>query len=60
MFGCWIYPKGCQHILSDVLAKTMLDKIQEVCLGNHKIEILDLQDKILKMHNECDTIPQFI
>ena len=38
----------------------MLDKPQEVCLGNHEIDILDLQDKTYKIHNECNTIPQYI
>ena len=52
--------KGLQTYFSGVLAKTMLDKLQEICLGNHKINILVLQDKMRKMHNEWDTIPQYI
>ena len=38
----------------------MLDKLQEICLGNHEIDILVLQDKMRKIHNECETIPQYI
>ena len=45
---------------SNVLAKTMLDNLHEICLVNHEIGILVLQDKIRKMHNEWDTIPQYI
>ena len=52
--------KGLLTYISDVLTKTMLDKLQEIFLGNHEIDILVLQDKILKMHNKWDTIPQYI
>ena len=52
--------KGLPTYYSNVLAKTMLDKLQEICLGNHEINILDLEEKMRKMHNECDTIPQYI
>ena len=52
--------KGLSTYFSDMLAKTMLDKLQEICLGNHKIDILVLQDKMRKMHNKWETIPQFI
>ena len=38
----------------------MLDKLQEICLGHHEINILALQEKMRKMHNECDTILQYI
>ena len=38
----------------------MLDKLQKICLGNYEIKILVLQDKMRKMHNEWDTIPQYI
>ena len=37
----------------------MMDKIQEMCLGNHEIDILVLQDKMHKMHNKWETIPQY-
>ena len=52
--------KGLWTYFSDMLAKTMLDKLQEICLGNHEIDILVLQDKIRKMHNEWETISQYI
>ena len=52
--------KGLPTYFSDVLAKTMLDKIQDICLGNHDINILVLQDIMCKMHNEWDTITQYI
>ena len=45
---------------SDVLTKTMMDKLQEICLGKHNIDILVLQDKMRKMHNKWETIPQSI
>ena len=35
---------GLPTYFSDVLAKTMLNKFQEICVGNHEIEILDLMD----------------
>ena len=50
--------KGILTYFSDVLAKTMLDKLQEICLGNHKIDILVLQDKMRKMHNKWEKIPE--
>ena len=37
----------------------MLDKLQEICLGNYDIDVLVLQDKMRKMHNEWETIPQY-
>ena len=52
--------KGLLTYFSNVLAKTMLDKLHEICLGNHEINILVLQDKMRKMHNGWDTIPQYI
>ena len=33
---------------------------KNICLGNHEIHILDLTDKMQKMHTECETIPQYI
>ena len=36
---------------SEVFAKTMLDHLQELCLGNHKVDILVLVDKMRQMHN---------
>ena len=38
----------------------MLNKLQEICLGNHEIDILDLQDKMRQMHTTCETIPQYV
>ena len=52
--------KGPLTYFSDMLAKTMLDKIQEFFLGNHEIDILVLQDKMRKMHNKWYTTPQYI
>ena len=52
--------KGLLDYFSNVLAKTMLDKLQEICLGNHEINILILQDKMRKMNNKWETIPQYI
>ena len=52
--------KGLPTYFSDVLAKTMLDNLQEICLGNHKINILVFQDKMRKMHNDWETNPQYI
>ena len=37
--------KGLPTYFSDMLAKTMLVKLQEICLGHHKIDILALQEK---------------
>ena len=51
--------KGLQTYFSDVIAKTMLYKLQEIYLGNHEIDILVFQDKMCKMHNEWETIPQY-
>ena len=45
---------------SDVLSKTMHDNLQDICLSNHEIEILVLQDKMRKMHNKWDTILKYI
>ena len=55
--GLW---KGLLMYFSDLLAKMMFDKLQEICLGHNDIDILALQDKMRKIHNECDTIPQYI
>ena len=52
--------KGLPMYFSKFLAKTMLDNIQEICLGDHYIDILVLEDKMRKMHNEWDIIPQYI
>ena len=52
--------KGLPAYFSNMLTKTMLYKLQEIFLGHHEISILALQDKIREMHNECDTIPQYI
>ena len=38
----------------------MLNKLQEICLGNREIDILDLMDKIRQMHTVCETIPQYV
>ena len=38
--------QGLPTYFSDVFAKTMLDKLQETCLGNHETDILDLMDKM--------------
>ena len=38
----------------------MLDHLQELCLGNHEVDILVLMDKMRQMHHVFDTIPQYI
>ena len=38
----------------------MLDHLQGICVGNHAIEILDLQEKMQVMHIEHDSIAQYI
>ena len=53
-------PKGLLTYFSDVPTKTMLDKLQEICLGHHKINILSLQENMRKMHNKCDAILSYI
>ena len=52
--------KGLPTYFADVLAKEMLDKLQEICLGNHEVDILDLQDKMRKMHTEVETVPEYV
>ena len=44
----------------EVFAKTMLDHLQEMCLCNHKVDILILMDKMRQMHHAFKTIPQYI
>ena len=38
----------------------MLEHLQGMCVGNHAIEILDLEDKMRVMHTEHDSIAQYI
>ena len=38
----------------------MLDHLQELCLGNHGVDILVLMDKMCKMQHVFETIPQYI
>ena len=38
----------------------MLDHLQGICVGNHAIDILDLQDKMWFMYTQHDTIDQYI
>ena len=37
----------------------MLEHLQGICVGNHAIGILDLQDKMWVMHTEHDLIDQY-
>ena len=52
--------KGLPTYSLDVLDKTMLDKLQEICVGSNEIDILDLMDKMRKMHTVCGTVPQYV
>ena len=45
---------------SEVFATTILDHLQELCLGNHEVDILVLMDKMRHMHHVFETIPQYI
>ena len=38
----------------------MLDYLQELCLGNHEVDILFLMDKMRQMHHVFETSPQYI
>ena len=38
----------------------MLEHLQGICVGNHAITILDLQDKMRVMHIEHGSIAQYI
>ena len=38
----------------------MLEHLQGIWVGNHAIDILDLQNKIRVMHTEHDSIAQYI
>ena len=52
--------KGMPTYYSELFAKTMLDHLQELCLGNHEVDILILMDKVCKMQHVFETIPQYI
>ena len=43
-----------------VMRRQMLEHLQGICVGNHAIEILDLQDKMRVMHTKHDSISQYI
>ena len=43
-----------------VTTRQMLEHLQGICVGNHAIDILDLQDKIRVMHTEHDSIAQYV
>ena len=40
--------------------RQMLEHLQDICVGNHAINILDLQEKIRVMYIEHDSIAQYI
>ena len=52
--------KGMPTYYSEVFATTILDHLQELCLGNHEVDILVLMDKMRHMHHVFETIPQYI
>ena len=51
--------KGMPTYYSEVFAKTMLD-LQELSLGNHKVNILFLMENMRKMHHVFETTPKYI
>ena len=38
----------------------MLENLQGICVGNHAIDILDLQDKMRVIYTEHESIAQYI
>ena len=56
------YSKMCEPFTfyARVTTKQMLDHLQGICVGNHAIDILDLQDKMRFMHIEHYSIAQYI
>ena len=50
------YSKLCEAFTfyARVMTRQMLEYLQCICVGNHAIEILDLQDKMRVMHTEHD------
>ena len=40
--------------------KQILDHLQDIYVGNHVIDILDLQDKMKVVHTEYDSCDQYI
>ena len=38
----------------------MIEHLQGVCVGNHAIDIFDLQDKMQVIHTDNDSIYQYI
>ena len=45
---------------SELFAKTMLDHLQELCLGKYEVDIIVLMDKMRQMHHVFDTILHYI
>ena len=43
-----------------VTTNKMIEHLQGICVGNHAIGILDLQDKMRVIHTEHDSISQYI
>ena len=43
-----------------VTTRQMIEHLQGICVGNHSIDILELQDKVRVMHTEHDSITQYI
>ena len=58
----WIseFSKGMLTYYSKVFAKMMLDHLQELCLGNHEINILVLTEKMRQMYQVFETTPQYV
>ena len=43
-----------------VTMRQMLEHLQGLCVGNHAIDILEIQEKMRVMHTEHDSIAQYI
>ena len=56
------YHNLCKTFTFNAQVKTrkMLEHLQGICVSNHAIYILDLQDKMQVMHTEHDSIAQYI
>ena len=54
------YSEMCEPVTfyARVTTRQMIDHLQGICVGNHEIDILDLQDKMQVMHTEHDLIAQ--
>lgn len=51
--------KKPRSVYLKVYAKTMIAHLQKVALGTHKIDVLDLQDEMRKLHPKTDSVPEY-